>query len=295
MYHYAAYGLSIQSAFELPELPAVDGAPAPDVTIRDDAVEAVPRSVDAFGEFRVQAEPGVARLSYESVGTFLVESGERVTFDPVAADTLDDPTVRRLLEKEILGLALHQRDRLVLHASAVSVDGEAVLFLGEQGAGKSTTAAAFHQAGHDVLEDDMVVIRTDGEVPTVAPGVPQIRLEPDCADAIGIEQTDEFPDVEQVDKVLKRLDSTPDPAPLARCYVLRRDGPLAVSDLSLQDTFLELISQTFARGVLSDTNAADTHFEQCSDIVETTPFRELQYPETVSRLPSVVDRVTDEL
>jgi len=79
----------------------------------------------------------------------------------------------------------------VLHASAVSIDGKAAIFLGPRGAGKSTTtAAAFGAEGYSVLEDDVVAIRFDEGVLTVVPGVPQLRLKSDAAAALGVEDDD---------------------------------------------------------------------------------------------------------
>lgn len=62
---------------------------------------------------------------------------------------------RQLIQNELLGLILYQRDHLVLRASAVSVDGAAAIFIGQRGVGKSTTAAAFDREGYAVLEDDV--------------------------------------------------------------------------------------------------------------------------------------------
>jgi len=47
----------------------------------------------------------------------------------------------------------------VLHASAVRVGAETIAFLGASGAGKTTTAAAFGALGHQVLAEDMLLLR----------------------------------------------------------------------------------------------------------------------------------------
>jgi predicted ATPase len=57
-----------------------------------------------------------------------------------------------------MGLLLRLRGAVCLHASAVNVDDFAVIFVGLEGAGKSTTAAAFAQQGFAVLSDDIVAL-----------------------------------------------------------------------------------------------------------------------------------------
>lgn len=48
---------------------------------------------------------------------------------------------------------------LVLHASAVRVGGETIAFLGASGAGKTTTAATLGALGHQVVAEDMLLLR----------------------------------------------------------------------------------------------------------------------------------------
>ncbi|MGD2136180.1 MAG: hypothetical protein PVF27_08470 [Gemmatimonadales bacterium] len=58
---------------------------------------------------------------------------------------------------------LHLRaDAIPLHASGAVVQGRAVLALGGPGAGKSSLAVSWHQAGIPVLGDDVVLLGEDG-------------------------------------------------------------------------------------------------------------------------------------
>ena len=56
----------------------------------------------------------------------------------------------------VLGLLLRFRGITCLHASAVAIDGSVIAFVGAEGAGKSTTAAAFARAGFAAVSDDVV-------------------------------------------------------------------------------------------------------------------------------------------
>lgn len=296
MHQYSAYELTIRSVFELPELPTVDEiAEGADVEFRRGRVEPVPETEDEFGGRRIAATPTTCRLTYESLGSFLVEDGSRVVFDPSTSDALKRDATRRLFENEMLGLVLHQRGHLVLHASAVSVNGRAAVFLGPRGAGKSTTAAAFDAMGYPVLEDDVVAVRFDAAEPTVIPGIPQLRLRPDAAEALGVESVATPSTDSWYDKRILQVDDLPDAAPVAACYVLQDGDELTLDRISGPDRLLELISRTYARGLLSDTDQSAVHFEQCSQLSETALFRALARPQNHRALADLVDLVVDDL
>ncbi|RLU99472.1 hypothetical protein CTZ27_14885 [Streptomyces griseocarneus] len=57
----------------------------------------------------------------------------------------------------------------ILHASAVVCDGQAVLVLGDKGAGKTTTALLLARAGWQLLANDRVFIRREGDRLRVLP------------------------------------------------------------------------------------------------------------------------------
>jgi len=79
----------------------------------------------------------------------------------------------------ILGLVLRLRGIVCLHASAVSIDDRSAVFVGAEGSGKSTTAAAFAREGFAVLSDDIVALAEHGDEFQVLPAYPRVNLWPD--------------------------------------------------------------------------------------------------------------------
>ena len=75
-----------------------------------------------------------------------------------------------------LGVLLHLRGAIVLHASAVEVGGAAVLFCGPSGAGKSTIAATLHRQGYDVLCDDLCALTVAGAGVSMVPDGRKLKL-----------------------------------------------------------------------------------------------------------------------
>jgi hypothetical protein len=77
-------------------------------------------------------------------------------------------------------LCLLARGDLPLHAAAVEVDGGAVVLGAPRSFGKTTLAAAFLNAGHRVLSEDVTCVRP-GDAPHVIPGPAMLRVRPDVA------------------------------------------------------------------------------------------------------------------
>ena len=157
-YKYFAYGLHIFSEVLLPEL-REDAALNPDVEIKCGKLDHFIHDFWATGD--------EAYHNYPNVCSFMVCHGKVITVDPVPG--ADDRLIRLYLLGRILGILLHQRGLLVLHGSAVSLDGAAVAFIGGCGSGKSTIAASLIRRKRPIIADDLVVISTDDGIPIVYP------------------------------------------------------------------------------------------------------------------------------
>ena len=87
----------------------------------------------------LRGAPGLVRFRWPGVGACEVRDGREIAVDP--APGVDADLLSTYLLGPALGVLLHQRGGLVLHASAVTVGGGCVAFLADAGWGKSTLAA----------------------------------------------------------------------------------------------------------------------------------------------------------
>ncbi|HVX58012.1 MAG TPA: hypothetical protein VHA37_09915 [Candidatus Saccharimonadales bacterium] len=183
-------------------LPAEAGA-VPDVEIVYTDVPATLPDALARG-VRFQAGRDKLLLVVDGVARFLIEQGNKISI--ARCPSAEDDDVRAFLLGSVFGALLHQRQDLVLHGSAIEWNGEAVVFVGLSGVGKSTLASAFRKKGHAILTDDLSVIRPgpSGRM-LVSPGFPQIKLWLDS---------------------LKRLDLSPDGLRRIRNKLEKRAIPL---------------------------------------------------------------------
>jgi energy-coupling factor transporter ATP-binding protein EcfA2 len=106
-------------------------------------------------------------------GSYLLRSGSgQAWVEPVR---LPSPGWEHRLLSMALPLMLAERGDLVIHASAVVVNGRAVLLCGPTGRGKSTLALTMSGLGHPVLAEDGASVTFPGD-PLVWPGPRGVRL-----------------------------------------------------------------------------------------------------------------------
>ncbi len=286
-----AYGLGIRSALPLPEF--VASAAAADVDVRLGRVKRFPSETTAAGSyFRATAEE--AYLFWENVGAFLVLEGREIIADPVPG--VEDRVLRLFILGPALGVLLHQRGLLVLHASAVELNGGAVAFLGGAGWGKSTLAAALYARGHGVMSDDVTAVELDGPRPTALPGFPQLKLWPEAAAALGVSPATLARLHPQLEK--RAYDASrgfPEaPLPLSRIYVLAEGMSQEVEPIRPQEALLELVRHSYGIRMLQAVRPS-SHFRQCAALASTVPVCRLKVRCSLASLPDLARFVEDDL
>ncbi|MEI9806357.1 MAG: hypothetical protein WDN48_20870 [Pseudolabrys sp.] len=114
----------------------------------------------------------------------------------------------------------------MLHASAVRVNGKAILFCGPSGAGKSSMAAALVQRGYDLLTDDVCVISADEATPSVHSDGRLLKLWTHTIEALGLLEQRGARVRSSLEKFYVAPSETfSEPLPLGAVYYLREARP----------------------------------------------------------------------
>lgn len=292
---YRAYGLTIASQIELPELEP--SAPASvDVLITVGPIDLPKPSPETGTAFRF--EPRQQYLAWQTVGAFLITDACRIEVEP--APGVDDALLAFPLLGPVMALLLHQRGLLILHASAIAVGGKSAVFMGDKGAGKSTTASAMIRAGHRLLTDDVVALDL-AEQPMIVPGFPQLKLTADAAAAIPIRQAEIRPQVHAaIDKMQHRLHGgfSGDTVPTTRIYILERGDKAAITPLPSINALPALIKFSyvtrFGRPALVG-DFATTHLRQCAALASQVGVCRLEVPTGLDRIGEAVALIENDL
>lgn len=158
-FDYVISGLTVQSDVEIPSaIRAVEHTEVHEVTIRESALPLeLPSPAQSGPGWSIEGD--VFLLKVPRVARFLIRGGVEILFESEPGHDPGDVTLYLL--GTCFAVLLQQRGSIVLHASAVSVKGKAMLFCGQSGAGKSTMAAMLCERGYPLLNDDVCSLRSN--------------------------------------------------------------------------------------------------------------------------------------
>jgi hypothetical protein len=202
-----------------------------------------------------------------------------------------------LLFANALPVWLELKGFTTFHASAVSLSGHAIAFVGHSLRGKSTLAASMIQQGCSLLTDDVLPVNLQDAGYIAYPGFPAMRMWPDETEHF-------FARVDDLEKVhpeyskryvpLAEMDRgafSDLPCQLKRIYILERreasdlpDGPL-VEGVSTRDAVIELLRYTFVARLAEAAGLAPNRFQFLTRLVQKIPLSRLVYPSGYEYLP----------
>ena len=280
---YRVFGLRVRSAIGLPDLPQEPRSGEPDVTV---ALGPVPEDA---------AKAGVL-FSFEGAGRYWVVGGNHILVDPVAG--APSANVRLYLLGSAMGVLLHQRGLLPLHANAIRIDGRAFAFMGSSGAGKSTLAATFHDGGYEVMADDVCVVGFDeDEGPFVTAGIPRLRLWEDSLAATG-RTSDGFDLSYAGDDQFRKFDvplpagSVPAKSPLGGIYQLEKSDALQFTRLSGVEAVDALFANTYRGAFVRTAGNSNAHWAAVLRLARHVPIFRLARPWNMEAMAAHLDQIS---
>ncbi len=225
------------------------------------------------GDRLVAEWPRRARLSVR-------RDGGDVVFEPhPEADAAEVEKLRR----GAVGLLLaHLRGAIPLHASAVALEGRAIVFVGAAGLGKSTLAATLCDlSGGSLLGDDAVAIERDGESYEVVALEDRHWLDAAAARALG--RTGDFGST-KVAVVPRRLDIPRSPLGLIVHLAFSDEASEArLVPLEGLGAVAGLLSQ-LTRFVVDEPEVARRDLGSLADLVARTRVARLERPRQLDLL-----------
>jgi hypothetical protein len=301
-----AFGLDIELSFAAPGLPErsgpatgrrtrVDLVPPAEID-RDWPAEKATRVLEeTFGEEgeparTIDADPVAGyRLYARHFGLArLTPDGGQVLCSPPDVEPWN---WQRFLVGRILPWAAVLRGLEVFHASAVSLDGRAIAFVGATGAGKTSLALRLVARGARFLTDDVLALDVGADGVRAHAGAAIVAVRPAERDAIPPETWSRLGAVlGHSEKTYVAVPLEERPLPLAALYFLRPGQGSAVEPLERPDPRL-LLTSTFVFGVQTPERLRN-QLDVCAALASAVPMFALDVSadDGSQRLADVVER-----
>ena len=298
---YSVFGLTVHSSASIPGLiPLQDKVDRPDIELHlggsagpsaegcSNHSESVIYTSNYTGPSGTPAlrilrddEEGLFHLVYfDGMQFWMDRQGTKLWVSWPSHSSVEEATTYLL--GPVLGLLLRFRGVTCLHASAIAIDESVVAFVGAEGAGKSTTAAAFARAGYAAVSDDVVaLVERDGNF-FVSPTYPHLCLWPESVEILYGTADALPPFVPNWEK--RRLSFENGGArfedgalPLRAIYLLdesRNEPGPHVEAVTAQTGFLSLIANSYATNML-DSEMRANEFKTLASLITKIPLRRL--------------------
>ncbi len=265
--------------------------------IADDECLIAPEMIYFKSEYldAITGEPLIVVSVFEGNKQYLYKSYEGVSFiiDPENScitislhSKVSLETATAYLLGPVLGFYLRLINKTCLHASVVNINGQAVAFVGEAGAGKSTLAAAFARQGYAILTEDVAALEENSGFFQIQPGYPRIRLWPESVE-IFYGSAHALPRIAPADPYWDKryLDLTEDgyrfeqhALPLAAIYLLqeRRPDPDCpkIEDALPNESLMSLITNTYRSELLDRVHRAE-EFKTLGKLIKQVPVKKI--------------------
>jgi hypothetical protein len=304
VYRYFAFGLHIQSTIQFPELPQITLNYPAEVTIRFGEVpKCLPHVKKTRHPFQVNLNE--ALLKFKNVGRFWIKNGKDIYIQPKRTTKTRD--LRLYLLGSCMGCILKQRGFLNLHGSAVMMNGEAVLFLGKQKAGKSTLAAFMKSEGYALLSDDLCPVSGSSmsklRTPNIqldsfkfTPAYPQLKLWNNTLKLLGISNIG----LRQIDSFRNKFALPVDnfenhPVPIRAVFLLRYSESLEINLMPPQFRIHTIMKNTYRPKIFHEMFGKKHHFHQCASLCAKVPVSVLTRPKDLYLLSETVQLLKQHL
>ncbi len=238
-------------------------------------------------------------LRFPELADFEV-SGDGTRVIAIPFEAIDDATLEHLYINQVQPLALSRQGQPAFHASAVSMSGTAVAFIGRTGLGKSTLAASFALDGTPFLTDDSLIIDETGDTIAVRPSHASLRLWEDSVEAIagaGHKSADAVSFTSKTrllaGDALAHVDR---PVPVRAAYLLCNEFVESVRFEELEGAARHMawVENSFLLDI-QDRESLSRHFDWTHRISSKIPTFSLDYPREYGMLPTVRNAIADHL
>ncbi|HEY1055502.1 MAG TPA: hypothetical protein VGE24_10210, partial [Emticicia sp.] len=218
----------------------------------------------------------------------------------------DEKSIRLFFLSNAMAAILYQRGSIPMHASAIYDTDGIILFMGDSGAGKSTTVATLQAKGYRIFSDDICVPIQEGDTLKAFAAYPIMKLWKDTFDKVDVgfikEENRIRPEIEKYGKSFYYSFDI-QALPIKHIFILEKDASLDSELTSMQsiqgvEAFKHLQYYAYRLPYIEAMGLKKTYFELLSTLCNKIPVSLISRPDdnsTFNDLTGFVELVLDKI
>ena len=214
-------------------------------------------------------------------------SGQSLRIKATPVPGADADEITEVFKSRILPLALSERGLLVFHASCVVMEGQAQVFVGASGTGKSTLVATLSSRGVACLADDHVSLSSDPDGFLAYPSDLPVRLWEDSLARSGLASSATRNARQKWDVAVTMAR---EPATVGHVFVMEPGDHLKIEQLPRQQALVRLLERRFLLTV-DDESVLKENLARMAELVSRVPVSLLTNPRDFDQLDALVQLV----
>ncbi|MFZ9847238.1 MAG: hypothetical protein ACO3EE_03675 [Flavobacteriales bacterium] len=291
---YIAGGIIIETDIEFPELILTEGET--DVVL---AYGKVPEQLSNVKNEKALFSSNENEVLFRmpDIARYLIEGHSKITIEPI--DEKRKADAEKYILTFILGVLSFKKGFYPLHGGGVIHNGEAYLFTGHSGAGKSTTMAGLQQRGFQPVGDDIAnLFVKDGKV-YVHPCFPRFKLWKDSLNFLNKKGSGEYHLRSDMEKFLVPMgdDFSIEPVLVKRIYLLVEDRNFEYSfkEIKGKEKLQRLKVNSYKPWMVKAFSLNQLHFGLMNDIVVKVEITEYHRPLDKANLDKMYDLLIENI
>lgn len=148
-----------------------------DVQVEQQPISFKELQISSESKFDLFSTRKYTEIYKKNIGSFILKNGNKLLYEPDPHIKL--PNLIAYIFSNVFSYLLYQRGHLVMHASAIEIDGSSYFFSGRSGVGKSTFVNKLLKYGN-FLTEDACCFNKDANSFSILPGLNFIKLSNDC-------------------------------------------------------------------------------------------------------------------
>ena len=309
---YRIFDYTLHSSILLPELPLVQDTNTPEKNILSFNLKTTALSDKQSPEWfhhwylyngKVSLScgrtPEFYYLRFPHLADFEISIADNTItcFPAIKVDTF---AIRHLLLDQVIPRLLSHQGLLILHASAVTLDKDMMLFLGETGHGKSTLAMAFQQHDCQLITDDCISLNLTANQVTGIPNYIGARLWPDSLAALNQKHKHEKLGASEKSRIYFPIQQSNSytPRPVKAIFFLdtlsqkNSSTCCSITPVIGSDKFIKMNKQCFPLDITDKESSCD-RFQNMAKLgnIDSILFAKLSYKKEYKILPEICKTV----